>query len=56
LDGTRCRDCENVSAGRRDTCPYCKKSDVIPVDLVNEMVRHAEITDADVDFTEPIPG
>jgi len=26
------------------------------VDLVNEMVRHAEITDADVDFTEPIPG
>ncbi|MFP4350932.1 MAG: Vms1/Ankzf1 family peptidyl-tRNA hydrolase, partial [Desulfococcaceae bacterium] len=51
LDGTRCRDCENVTAGSPDTCPYCKKSEVIPVDLVNELVRHAEITDADVDFT-----
>lgn len=56
MRGVRCRECDNVSAGRPDTCPYCRKAELIPLDLVNEMVRRAELTDADVDFTDPIPG
>lgn len=56
MTGVRCRDCDNVAAGEPDQCPYCKKADLIPLDLVNELVRRAELTDADVDFTAPLSG
>lgn len=55
MEGSRCRECQNVTAGLPDTCPYCSKTDLIPIDLVNEMVRQAEMTDAEIDFTDPIP-
>lgn len=54
--GVRCRECDNVAAGEPDHCPYCKKEALIPLDLVNELVRRAELTDADVDFTAPLSG
>ncbi len=56
ITGAMCRECENVSAGRHDKCLYCGKDDVIEVDLVNQLVRHAELTGADVNFVDSIKG
>lgn len=56
IKGTLCRDCENVSAGERESCAYCKKKDIIEIDLVNELVRQAQLTGAEVDFVDPVKG
>jgi len=39
-----------------ETCQQCGSSDVFRLDLINELVRQAEVTSADVDFADPTPG
>lgn len=56
IQGTRCRDCENVVHGTPKTCQICGSKSVFPVDLVEELVDHAARTDARVDFADPISG
>src|SRR4051812_11914199 len=56
IAGVRCRDCQNVAAGRPDTCPVGGSASVFGMDLVDELVRQLELTSAQVEFTDPIPG
>jgi peptide subunit release factor 1 (eRF1) len=56
IEGTRCRDCENLVHGTRDICAACESDSVFTVDLVDELVRRAELTSAAVEFTDPIEG
>jgi peptide subunit release factor 1 (eRF1) len=56
LSGTRCRDCENLSAGELKKCTVCGSADVFPVDLVNELAELAALTSAETDFVDPIQG
>lgn len=56
LPGTRCRDCENLSAGDLQKCKICGSADVFPVDLINELAELAALTSAETDFVDPIPG
>lgn len=56
IEGTRCRDCENIVAGRLDTCAICGSESVFPIDLVDELVRQTELTSAAIEFTDPMEG
>ena len=56
LEGIRCSECENIAAGTPHACPYCQARDLLQIDLVNELVRQAEMSDADLEFAEPISG
>lgn len=56
LAGTRCRDCENLSAGELRKCKVCGSADVFPVDLVNELVELLALSSAEADFVDPIQG
>jgi peptide chain release factor subunit 1 len=56
LAGTRCRDCENLSAGELKKCKVCGSADVFPVDLVNELVELLALSSAEADFVDPIQG
>jgi peptide chain release factor subunit 1 len=56
LPGTRCRDCENLSAGDLKKCKICGSEDVFPVDLVNELAELAALTSAETDFVDRIEG
>ena len=56
LAGTRCRSCENLSAGEAEACPVCGEADVFTVDLVNELVDLLERSDARTEFADPIPA
>ena len=56
LAGTRCRDCENLSAGELKKCRICGSEDVFPVDLVNELAELAALTSAETDFVDRIEG
>lgn len=56
LAGTRCRDCENLSAGDLKKCKVCGSADVFAVDLVNELAELAALTSAETDFVDPIEG
>jgi peptide subunit release factor 1 (eRF1) len=56
LTGTRCAACERVTAAEVERCPHCDDEQVFPVDLVEELVRQAELTSAPVEFSDPIPG
>jgi len=56
VKGTRCRSCNHLVHGTPDTCSSCGSSDVFGLDLVNELVRQAELTSADVEFSDPMPG
>jgi peptide chain release factor subunit 1 len=56
LAGTRCRDCENLSAGELEKCKVCGSADVFPVDLVNELVELLALSSAEADFVDPIQG
>lgn len=56
LTGTRCAACERVTAAAVERCPHCDDEQVFPVDLVEELVRQAELTSAPVEFSDPIPG
>lgn len=54
--GTRCRTCQHLVHGTPETCQSCGAADVFKVDLVQELVRLAELTSADVEFCDPTPG
>jgi len=56
IKGTQCRDCENLVHGTPQTCQICGSKSVFGVDLVNEIVRHVQLTSATTDFVDPIPG
>jgi peptide subunit release factor 1 (eRF1) len=56
IEGTQCRDCENLVHGTPDTCQICGSKSVFQVDLVNEIVRHLELTSATAEFVDPIAG
>ena len=56
ISGVRCRDCENLSAGKLERCPICKSESIFRVDLVNELVELLALSSAEADFVDPIPG
>lgn len=56
LPGVRCGTCENTVHGSPQSCQICGSKSVIEIDLVNELVRQAELTGAEVEFSDPIPG
>src|SRR5690606_33995102 len=51
--GTQCRACGHLVHGTPDTCQKCGSADVFPLDLINELVRLAELTSAEVEFADP---
>ena len=55
-EGSRCAACTTVFAEVHDACPLCDAADVAPVKLVEELVRLAEQTDADVEFVQEVEG
>lgn len=55
--GYKCRACENVTPDAdRKSCRYCKADDGYDIDLVDEVVRQAQRTSAEVEFSDPIEG
>ena len=57
IKGARCRECENLWVGEDLTkCPACGSDSVFEVDLAEELVELAELTSAEVEFAEGIPG
>ena len=56
IPGRRCADCELSVHGTPETCPSCGGKTMLELDLVNELTRQAELTSADVDYADPIPG
>jgi peptide chain release factor subunit 1 len=52
--GRRCRDCENLSAGRPERCPACGSQSLFDVDLLNEIVELLSKTGAEIDFADRI--
>lgn len=56
LPGTRCRDCDFVVHGTPENCQRCGSSSVFPVDLLDSLVRQAELTSARVEFSDEIRG
>jgi peptide subunit release factor 1 (eRF1) len=56
IKGTRCRACEHVVHGTPETCQACGAAGVFAIDLVDELVRLAELTSAEVEFADPIPA
>ena len=55
-EGSRCGSCTTVFAEVHDVCPLCDAGDVPPLKLVEELVRLAEQTDADVEFVQEVDG
>ena len=53
---TRCRACENVYAGENERCEACGSEDVFTLDLVDSLARHLELSSAEIEFADPIPG
>ena len=56
FEGVRCRSCENLSSGRPERCPVCGSEGVFEVELVDALVRQLELTSAEAEFCDPIPG
>lgn len=56
LEGVRCRDCENLSAGASSACPVCGSEEIFDVDLVNELTELAARTGGETEFADPIEG
>jgi peptide subunit release factor 1 (eRF1) len=54
IAGVRCRDCEHVANGAVEICPACGLESLIPIDLIDEITRQAQLTSATVEFTDPI--
>jgi peptide subunit release factor 1 (eRF1) len=54
IPGTRCRDCDDVYAGKMDRCPGCGSTDIFRVDLVNEIVGRLALTSAEMEFADRI--
>lgn len=56
LPAAKCRDCEHVDAGDSSTCSACHSHNVFPVDLVDALARHLELTSATLNFVDEIKG
>lgn len=56
LKVTRCRACENVTPHEVTRCEFCESDDVFNAPFVEACVRQAELTSAEVDFMDPLPG
>ncbi|MFH5806641.1 Vms1/Ankzf1 family peptidyl-tRNA hydrolase [Alienimonas sp. DA493] len=56
IEGSRCDACTTAFVKVHDRCPLCDSPDVAPIPLVEELVRLAEQTDADVEFTQGVKG
>jgi peptide subunit release factor 1 (eRF1) len=56
IAGARCRACDLVHVGQVDQCAGCGAKDTFAVDLVEELVEHAQRTSATVEFADPIDG
>lgn len=64
LGGTQCQSCENVTvppqsngeAKQPDGCPICSADEIVAIDLVDEIVRQAELTSAAVEFSDALGG
>ncbi len=56
LAATHCRDCDNVFSGKNERCTACGSASVFGVDYVDSLARHVELTSAELDFVDPIPG
>ena len=56
IDGSRCETCTTAFAAVHETCPLCDSAEVTPIALVEELVRLAEQTDAEVEFVQEVPG
>jgi peptide chain release factor subunit 1 len=56
LAATHCRDCDNVFSGENQRCKACGSASVFGVDYVDSLARHVELTSAELDFVDPIPG
>ena len=55
-EGSRCGACTTLFAEVHDACPLCDAADVTPVKLIEEIVRLAEQTDAEVEFVQEVDG
>ncbi len=53
---TQCRDCDDVQAGQPPRCESCGSDNVFPVDAIDALARHLELTSATIDFVDPIKG
>jgi len=56
FDGVRCRDCEHLEASTPSQCPQCGSTSLFEVGLVNEFVELLAISNAEIDFVDPIPS
>lgn len=56
LRATKCKECENIASGKRDSCPACKSQDVFSVDYIDALARQLELTSARLDFVDSIPA
>jgi peptide subunit release factor 1 (eRF1) len=56
ITGTQCRDCELLVHGTPQTCQSCGSRSVFTVDLVDMLSQHAELTSAETEFCDTIPG
>lgn len=54
LKASKCRDCEDVVAGDTDTCVSCHSHNVFPIDYLDALARHLELTSATLNFVDPI--
>jgi peptide chain release factor subunit 1 len=54
IKATKCRDCEDVVANPTDTCPSCHSHNVFPIDYLDALARHLELTSAKLDFVDEI--
>lgn len=56
ITGTMCRDCEHVHVAELDRCRDCDSQNVFAVDVVDTLARQLELTSAQIDFVDPLPG
>jgi peptide subunit release factor 1 (eRF1) len=56
ITGTQCRDCELLVHGTPQTCQVCGSRSVFPVDLIDMLSQQAELTSAETEFCDDIPG
>lgn len=56
VTGTQCRDCELLVHGTPQTCQVCGSRSVFPVDLIDMLSQQAQLTSAETEFCDEIPG
>ena len=56
IPAMRCAACEQSTPGTPTSCPVCNGDTLHEVDVLNELTRQAQLTSAEIDFSDPIPG